>query len=333
VDLTLKQLEIFNAVVVSGSISRAARRLHLSQPTISQQLAKMETQLGTQLLLRNRGPEVTLTPAGEYWFRCSTSIMTELEASYTQDERQFSGRLLTLRFGATPSLRRRFISGAANLSLEEKEFSRFEFIWALSSGELVEMMNLHQLDCAVVTEESVGESRSTLSVAPLFDDQIVWAVPKSIPAAMVQQTLLTGRPLPQGHGALLRYVDVDAPVPWHEATRSWYREHLPFALPYFGCMTHQAAIDLVDAGLATCHAPLSLFPSLPKSTISNLRLFRLDKMVRKAVLIMPRHLLSLAPYATFRANLIDFATRQYSKEMEPAFPDAIPSVPAHSGAV
>jgi DNA-binding transcriptional LysR family regulator len=327
VDLTLKQLEIFNAVVITGSISRAARRLSLSQPTISQQLAKMEGLLGTQLMLRNHGTDLELTPAGEYWFRSSSAILTDLGTAKTLHHQQFSGRRLTLRFGATPSLRKRFISAAARFSLEEPEFSRFDFVWALSSAEVVEMINLHQLDCAVVSDESVGDARPSLSVVPLFDDQIVWAVPSSIPDEAVQATLVSRQP-PEGYEALTRYVDVGAAVPWHDVSDSWYRSHLPFALPYFGCMTHQAAIDFVDAGLATCHAPLSLFPNVSKSTMRNLRLYRLDRLVRKAVLIMPRHLLSLSAYANFRTKLIDFATRQYSREMLTGLLDELPTSPA-----
>ena len=66
-DITLKQLQIFRAVVVSGSITKASRRLVLSQPSISQQLAKLEERLGAQLILRNRTGTVSLTPAGAYW--------------------------------------------------------------------------------------------------------------------------------------------------------------------------------------------------------------------------------------------------------------------------
>ena len=53
-DITLKQLQIFRAVVIAGSITKASRRVGLSQPSISQQLAKMEERLGTQLINRNR---------------------------------------------------------------------------------------------------------------------------------------------------------------------------------------------------------------------------------------------------------------------------------------
>lgn len=41
-DITFKQLEIFRWVVVAGSITKASHRIGLSQPSISQQLAKLE---------------------------------------------------------------------------------------------------------------------------------------------------------------------------------------------------------------------------------------------------------------------------------------------------
>ena len=63
-DITLKQLQIFQAVVVAGSITKASRRVGLSQPSISQQLGKLEEKLGAQLIERNRTGIISLTPSG-----------------------------------------------------------------------------------------------------------------------------------------------------------------------------------------------------------------------------------------------------------------------------
>jgi len=53
-DFTFRHLEILRAVVVAGSITKASHRIGLSQPSISQQLAKLEETLGVQLINRNR---------------------------------------------------------------------------------------------------------------------------------------------------------------------------------------------------------------------------------------------------------------------------------------
>src|SRR4051812_7666276 len=59
----LRQLRYFVAVAQAGQLTEAARRLDVAQPTLSQAIARLESQLGVQLLEReNRG--VTLTPTG-----------------------------------------------------------------------------------------------------------------------------------------------------------------------------------------------------------------------------------------------------------------------------
>ncbi|GAA5020037.1 hypothetical protein GCM10025734_73900 [Kitasatospora paranensis] len=57
-----RHLAYFIAIVEAGSISEAARRMHLSQPSVSQALKELERELRTPLLERGRTP--TLTPAG-----------------------------------------------------------------------------------------------------------------------------------------------------------------------------------------------------------------------------------------------------------------------------
>ena len=61
-------LRTFRVIGQELSISRAAARLHLRQPAISQALKRLEEQLDCQLILR-RGPRFVLTEAGEQIFR------------------------------------------------------------------------------------------------------------------------------------------------------------------------------------------------------------------------------------------------------------------------
>ena len=62
--MNFKQLEYFTAVAEEGSISGAARELHVAQPPVSRQLALLEDELGATLFLRtNKG--VVLTEAGQ----------------------------------------------------------------------------------------------------------------------------------------------------------------------------------------------------------------------------------------------------------------------------
>ena len=58
--------EYFLTVAREGNISRASEKLHITQPSLSQHIAKLEEGLGTRLFDRSRSP-LTLTPAGELY--------------------------------------------------------------------------------------------------------------------------------------------------------------------------------------------------------------------------------------------------------------------------
>ena len=60
--LKLRQLEVFNALLEAGSVSRAAERLNLTQPAVSIALSNLETDLGFRLFHRERG---FFAPTGE----------------------------------------------------------------------------------------------------------------------------------------------------------------------------------------------------------------------------------------------------------------------------
>lgn len=59
------EIEAFVAIVTTGSINEAAKRLHVSQPALSYRLKSLESKLGTKLFVRTRGVRTAeLTPAG-----------------------------------------------------------------------------------------------------------------------------------------------------------------------------------------------------------------------------------------------------------------------------
>ena len=53
--MNLRQIEVFRAVMLAGSVTDAARMLHVSQPGISRMLGHIELQLGVRLFERGRG--------------------------------------------------------------------------------------------------------------------------------------------------------------------------------------------------------------------------------------------------------------------------------------
>lgn len=76
--MDIAHLRDFIAVVDSGSLSRAAVRLSVSQPAVSQRMAQLETHLGVRLL--ERGPRgVSPTPAGQALYRDAHQLVRQFD--------------------------------------------------------------------------------------------------------------------------------------------------------------------------------------------------------------------------------------------------------------
>lgn len=74
----LRQLRAFCLAAQSGSISRAAECLHVSQPSVSQLIKALEQDLGT-LLFERRGPQILLTAAGRIFLETALPIMESMD--------------------------------------------------------------------------------------------------------------------------------------------------------------------------------------------------------------------------------------------------------------
>src|SRR6202007_291808 len=101
--MELHQLRYFCAVAETGSFSPAAEQSHISQPSLSQQILKLEDELGARLFDR-LGRSVRLTELGKTFLPRARAVLRELEAARGEvDERKdFVGGFL--RIGVIPTV-------------------------------------------------------------------------------------------------------------------------------------------------------------------------------------------------------------------------------------
>jgi DNA-binding transcriptional LysR family regulator len=97
------QLHYFVAVAETRHFTRAAEQVHVSQPSLSQQIRALENELGAALFSRARG-NVALTEAGESLLPLARRIIADTETARREVQELVQLRRGRIRLGATPSL-------------------------------------------------------------------------------------------------------------------------------------------------------------------------------------------------------------------------------------
>jgi DNA-binding transcriptional LysR family regulator len=98
----LRQLKYFVTVAEELSFVRAAQRLHMSQPPLSQHIKALEEELGVELLFRNKR-EVRLTDAGRVFLAESRDLLARAQAVTHRTRQAAGGEQAELRVGMATS--------------------------------------------------------------------------------------------------------------------------------------------------------------------------------------------------------------------------------------
>jgi len=101
--MELHQLRYFCAVAEAGSFSRAAEQSHVSQPSLSQQIMKLEDELGARLFDR-LGRSVRLTETGQTFLPRARAVLRELEAARGDVAEQKDSVGGTVAIGVIPTV-------------------------------------------------------------------------------------------------------------------------------------------------------------------------------------------------------------------------------------
>ncbi|MBA3963253.1 MAG: LysR family transcriptional regulator [Chthoniobacterales bacterium] len=141
--LDLRHLRYFLAVAEAGSFSRAADRLGVSQPNVSQQMRDLETALRVSLFQR-RGKRILLTSAGRIFEEHARSILRQIESfleELSTEPGQMRGALHLgvvpiLNVALMPQLLGLFASTHPGVSLKVEEISSTEIETALEEGRM-----------------------------------------------------------------------------------------------------------------------------------------------------------------------------------------------------
>src|SRR6202012_4781040 len=101
--MEMHQLRYVIAVARTGNFSRAAQQCHVAQPSLSQQIQKLEAELGERLFIRKRR-DARLTPHGEAFLPRAVRILGEVEAARREADEARNLLRGTVSIGALPTI-------------------------------------------------------------------------------------------------------------------------------------------------------------------------------------------------------------------------------------
>jgi DNA-binding transcriptional LysR family regulator len=314
-EFTLFQLEILNAVVVAGSITKAAKRLKVSQPTISHQIAKFEKILDTQLLHREKKGTVSLTYAGEFWHKTALEILLIKSKALEEHSRIYTKSRL-IRLGIVPNFRGSFILEVAKIMQQNSDHLKFELIYDAKSESLVEKLKMHQLDFAIVDQTAIENEAKYFHLTHLFEDKFAWAVPISVSNKLIMKTLLGTNNFSTNVVSLQKHVEVQLPSIVKGKCENWFLNNLPNSKAAFSAPTWTAAIELVAGGLATSHVALSLLPYQQENVLNAIKLFEMKDIKTSMVLATQKHLMTQKAYRQRHNELVSFCRTEHAVAIE-----------------
>ncbi|MGL4963609.1 MAG: LysR family transcriptional regulator [Inquilinus sp.] len=172
--IELRHLRYFVAVAEEGHVTRAAERLGMQQPPLSQQIKALEQALGVPLLHRlPRG--VRPTESGLVLLAEARAILAQLDRALETVRRTGRGEQGRIAVGFTSSAAFHPFVSAAIRGFREAAPQVEMAMEEASTGELVEALRAERLDAAFI-RSPVGDAAG-LVVEPLLDEPMVAVVP------------------------------------------------------------------------------------------------------------------------------------------------------------
>jgi DNA-binding transcriptional LysR family regulator len=287
--MTLHQLRIFLAVAQTATLTRASKQLGLAQPSLSQQLARLEDSVGAKLFDRTRN-RMELTDAGRVLLRHAQSVLKEVSEAQAGLRAFAAGRRSIVRVAGLNSVIKALLpealkrcGGAAAMEVDIHE---------AAPSEVLEMLYSRQADIGLIAADSVAQSSIGFRQIPIVSDPYVFAVPKAVRLGALEDI----NTAPEGTRQLLNSaIEFNFGTQHTLRVQQWYQRVLPDHRFVAHCRTYDVALELVRASFGVCLVP-ALTALQVAGTLDGIELYATDHGDRRTVAIVADQYLRLSPY-------------------------------------
>jgi len=194
--MDIKQLRYFSAIAEEGQITRAAKRLHMAQPPLSQQLKSIEQELEVCLVERN-GKELELTQGGRILYEKAKNILNQMDELVTEVKEVDEGLKGVLSIGSIktgfsylPDRLKIFRQKYPKVTFRLREGDTFTLAQSLMKREIEVAIVRYPLEMNGFSSLSLPEDEFVLIVPQGWSDQITIKVAEfaEIPLMLLHRT-------------------------------------------------------------------------------------------------------------------------------------------------
>ncbi|MEV5976546.1 LysR substrate-binding domain-containing protein [Streptomyces sp. NPDC052114] len=175
--MQFQQLHYFVAVAETRHFTRAAEEVHVSQPSLSQQIRALEKELGAELFSRARG-NIALTDAGEALLPLARRILADADTARIEVQELAQLRRGRIRLGATPSVCTGLLPDVLRAFHDQHPGIQL-LIEEGGSHDLVRELARGALDLALVVLPLPSPSPALTTVELLREDLVVVSAPRA----------------------------------------------------------------------------------------------------------------------------------------------------------
>lgn len=196
--MDLRQIEYFIAIASEQNITRAAKKLHISQPPLSRALMDLETELGCRLVIRGKR-RLTLTPEGRAFKKRGEQLLTLTDITKMEIAEMKKGLSGTLYLGHVdsggPTLAAKWIESF------QKEYPNIKYnLWCGTVDDLTDRLKSGLIDVAILMSP---RSSDLLGAVTVSSEHWVAIIPDNHPLAQVKENVNRGENAGLDNGACL----------------------------------------------------------------------------------------------------------------------------------
>lgn len=172
--MDIRQLRYFATIAEEGQITRAAKKLHMAQPPLSQQLKALEDELSTLLVERN-GKNIELTAAGKVLYKRAINLLSQLDETIMEVKEVGEGLKGTLSIGSVKTC---FSYLPERIRIFREKYPHVTFrLYEGDTYRLIQDLRNRHIEVAIVRLPLESELND-LSLLPLPTDHFVAVIPE-----------------------------------------------------------------------------------------------------------------------------------------------------------